>query len=290
MLVFISSFNQSPVYSGNIVKSDSEFSPENISSFIGYLVKNGDYYRAHTELARLESYYPEYLTPLSYVVTESYILYKSGHYSDINSISPAWAGNGYLCALNLFRIDGYLRAGNIANNTYLDKLIDYDCQDAGYSDYYSRRRNYYTILRCFYNQHSEDMTIDNKYKDSMDFASLLSAEKKSPALGAIYGIVPGMGYVYAGDTGTGIVAMIVIAAGSAITWGAHVNNVEPLAAVSGTATFFMYTGSIAGGYMATAKYNRGLYEKLVIRLDKDFMLDRDLDDIYIKCGIEADVR
>ncbi len=289
LIVSVFSYNQLPVYSDSIDKSHDEFSPEHISSFVSHLIKSGEYYRAQSELARLESYYPGYISPLCYAVTESYILYKSGHYSDINSISIPGSGSSYLCALNLFRIDGSFKSGDIVNNRELEGLLDYNCNDADYSGYYSRRRSYYSILGSFYNQ-TEVLNADDKYKNSLDYASLLSAEKKSPALGAICGIVPGMGYVYAGETGTGLVAMTVIAAGSAITWGAHVNNVDPLAAVSGAATFFMYTGSIAGGYIATTRYNRGLYEKLVIRLDKDFMLDRDLDDIYIKCGIEADVR
>lgn len=268
----------------------NEYSPESISSFIKHLINNGEYYRAHTELGRLVSFYPEYISPLCYNITESYIFYKSRRYDDIPVKGDMFSGDDSLCAVNLFRIDSMMRSGDFKDKQLLEELIRYQCPVYDYSDYYKKRRLYYSIISSFNDDLYSDSAFDMEYRDSMDYAKSLSRERKSPAFGALFGIIPGMGYVYAGEAGTGIVALIVIAAGSAITWGAHANDIEPLAVVSGTATFFMYTGSIAGGYMQTLRYNRGLSEKLVLRLDKDFMLDRDIDAVYIKCGIESNVR
>ncbi len=169
-------------------------------------------------------------------------------------------------------------------------LSNNKCSESIYAEYYEKRKYYYSILSGFNNCSAFSQSTAIEYRDSYEYAMKLSEEKKSPFLGAVYGIIPGMGYVYAGEPGTGIVTLIVVTAGSAITWGAHVNNVEPLAAVSGAATLFMYAGSIAGGYMQTVKFNRGLSEKLVVRLDRDFMLDKDRDELYIKFGIESNVR
>ncbi len=270
----------------------AEFSPANIKSFIGYLVDNGEYYRAHTELMRLKSYYPDYISPLCYNVTENYLYYKSGRYSDITD-SRACAEKGTAgcgCEIDIFRIDGFLKSGDYKGGEMPGSLLRSDCVSSEYAEYFEKRRHYYTILNGFYNNSSFGDYINSEYSDSYNYAETLSGERKSPFLGAFAGIIPGMGYVYAGDAGTGIVSFILISAGAAITWGAHINDVQPLAAVSGTATFFFYGGSIAGGYMETVKYNRGLAEKLVLRLDRDFMLEKDIDDIYLKCGISSDVR
>lgn len=267
-----------------------EYSPESLTSFVKYLIDNAEFYRAHAELDRLTSYYPEYITPLCYNITSSYLLFKSGRYNDILAKDMVNKDNSSLCAINIFRIDSLIKTG-IYNDQLMDELFEYQhCFEGEYSDLYKKREMYYAILKSFNDETDLIQTDNNKYHDSCVYAQNLSQEKKSPLLGAVAGIIPGMGYVYAGETGTGVLAFIVIAAGSAITWGAHVNKIEPLAAISGAATFFMYSGSIAGGYMQAIKFNRGLSEKLVVRLDRDFLLDRDRDDLYIKCGIESNVR
>jgi len=286
--VFIT-FN--PVYSSvkNEIEYTDEYSPENISSFIKHLIKNGEYYRAHSELGRLTGYYPGYISPLCYAVTDSYILYKSGRYSDVYNKEIISEDKNLLCVINVFKADSLINSG-IYNKVLLTALSINQCNDNFYELYYKKRKVYYSILSGFNDGFPPGVVKDTKYRDSYEYAIHLSEERKSPLLGAVSGIIPGMGYVYAGEPGTGIVALIAITAGSAVTWGAHVNNIEPLAAVSGAATFFMYAGSIAGGYMQTVKYNRGLSEKLVVRLDRDFMLDKDRDDLYIKFGIESNVR
>lgn len=282
--------NPANASSDNKSQSYEEYSPENLSSFVKFLINNGDYYRAHAELDRLVSYYPAYISPITFNVTESYLFYKSRRYCDILKLNNMAVDGNFLCALNLFRIDSLLKSGIHGNEQVIDELMAYQCPDSQYAEYYNKRKIYYSILNSYNKDLHYELSQYAEFGDSFKYAENLESEKKSPFIGALSGIIPGMGYIYAGETGTGIVAFIVIAAGSAITWGAHANDIEPLAAVSGAATFFMYSGSIAGGYMQTVKYNRGLSEKLILRLDRDFMLDKDIDDIYIKCGIESNVR
>jgi len=272
------------------VTVQEEYYPENISSFIVRLVDSGEYYRAHTELDRLVCYYPEYITPLCYNVTNSYILFKSGRFHDLLIEDMDNDDTVSLCRLNIFKIDCLLKPG-LYNDERLGRLLnEQNCNENDFAEYYKKRYIYYYIVKFFYDDSDFIFSDNMEYRDSFVYGESISEQKKSPFLGAVAGIIPGLGYIYAGEAGTGIVAFIIIAAGSAITWGAHSNHLEPVAAVSGAATFFMYTGSIAGGYMQTLKYNRGLSEKLVLRLDKDFMLDKDIDDIYIKFGIKSNVR
>ena len=115
----------------------------------------------------------------------------------------------------------------------------------------------------------------------------MHAKTKNPFIGMMAGIIPGMGYVYADESGTGIVAMIVIGAGAAITYASGRNGMEPLALISGVITFLFYGGSIAGGYMQTVKYNDRLMETLELRLDRELMPEKDLDEIYFKFGLSS---
>ena len=101
------------------------------------------------------------------------------------------------------------------------------------------------------------------------------------------GLVPGAGYFYAGERGTGIVAMIVIGAGSAVTYASYRNGLDSIAVISGLITFFFYGGSIAGGYMQTVKYNNRLMETLDLKLKRELMPERDLDEIYFKFGLNS---
>ena len=96
-----------------------------------------------------------------------------------------------------------------------------------------------------------------------------------------------MGYFYAGESGTGIVSMIVIGVGSAVTYASYRDGWDSLAVISGLITFFFYGGSIAGGYMQTEKYNDRLMETLEMRLNRELMPERDLEEIYIKFGLNS---
>jgi len=265
-----------------------EFKPEKILSFTENLIASGEYYRAYVELDRLNSYYPGYLSPLTYNVTKSFMLFKSARYDDILRGEALHREDEETCITDIFKIDSLLKTYNTDGAAGL--LSGANCGSDSVNQYYNKRKDYISILNRFNNPDEKDIDNFYDYKDSASYADYLHGMKKSPLTGAAAGLIPGMGYIYAGEPGTGIVALIVIAAGSAITYGAYKSGVEPLAVLSGTATFFMYTGSIAGGYMQTVKYNRRLSDSLVLRLEKDFMLDKDIDEIYVNFGIKSNVR
>ncbi len=290
LVVCITSSISGSVAAKNNNEIPEEFSAEKISSFVNYLVENGDYYRAYSELKRLESYYPGYISPFCYNITESYIFYKSRQYDKILNKCNKKEYDESSCAENIFIIDSLLKSGNFNHPEMIKYLTNDLCSGSEYSTYYHKRILYRSVFNRFNDYEIQAPADYSEYNDSYNYAVYLRSEKKSPIFGAFSGIIPGMGYLYAGEAGTGIVAFIVTAAGSAITYGAYINGVEPLAAVSGAATFFFYTGSIAGGYMQTVKYNRRLSEQLILRLDKDFMLEKDIDSIYIKCGLQSNGR
>ena len=101
------------------------------------------------------------------------------------------------------------------------------------------------------------------------------------------GIIPGMGFVYAGERGTGLVSMLVILTGSAVTYTSYRDGWDSMALISGAITFFFYGGSILGGYMQSARYNDTLMQAFDMRLNRELMPERDLEEIYIKFGLNS---
>ncbi|HPD77703.1 MAG TPA: hypothetical protein PLH88_04705 [Spirochaetota bacterium] len=269
------------LFAGEQIPED--FTPQKLSTFIAYLIDNGEYARAKTELDRLQSYYPNWLTSEKYSVTFFYLSYRAGNYRDI--LLYNWASDSN--SQRLYVIDSYLKS----NNPYAaSKLLPSTLGDEFFAEAFRRRKIYIDIVENFYKGESNIGTEDESKRELYSFASKIILEKKSPAFGAAMGIIPGMGYFYAGQSGTGIVALTIIGLGSAITVGAHQNGLEPLALLSGLATFFFYGGSIYGGYRETVKYNDSLQQRLLFNIEKELSLERDLDDVYINFGIKSNVR
>ena len=88
----------------------------------------------------------------------------------------------------------------------------------------------------------------------------------NPTYGAIFGIVPGLGYLYAGHEKTALSALIVIGLTSWGTFASFENNVDGIGYLTGFLTLGWYSGSIYGSYWACERkneYNRRLYLKKI---------------------------
>ena len=263
-----------------------EFTPEKISSFTCSLIEGGEYYRAYVELRRLNSYYPLFLHKSVYDITSNYLFYKSRNYKDILEFDFTKTTDDVFIPVSLFRIDSLIKLNRRDEaKTELAKLqVRGDSKN--YSDYLVKRDVYLEILKS----KNRDNNFKNSYpefSDLYDFSEITYENRKNPYIGALAGIIPGMGYIYAGEKGTGIVSMIVIGAGSAVSYASYLNGVDSLAAVSGVITFFFYGGSIAGGYMQSVKYNDRLLDTLEVRLNRELMPERDLEEIYFKFGLSS---
>lgn len=263
-----------------------DFTPGKISSFTCSLIEGGEYYRAYVELLRLNSYYPSFLHQSVYDITSNYLFYKSRNYNDIIEFDFTKTADDVFIPVSLFRIDSL----NKLNRHYeakaeLDKL-QLRGDSKNYSDYLVKRDFYLEVLT----NKRRDNSLNNKYpefNELFEFSKSIYQSRKNPYIGAMAGVIPGMGYVYAGEKGTGIVSMIVIGAGSAVSYASYRNGVESLAAISGVITFFFYGGSIAGGYMQSVKYNDRLMDTLEVRLNRELMLERDLEEVYFKFGLNS---
>ena len=263
-----------------------DFTPEKISSFVCSLTENGEYYRAYVELLRLKSFYPSYIDDSVYNITSNYLFYKGKRYSDIIETDFSGIKDTIYIPFSLFRIDSLIRLDK-KNEAESELAVLYSRPDSDiYAEYLKKRSLYISVLNNRKSTNPTD-TAFYGYKELSAYSDSIYEQQKNPFLGALAGVIPGMGYIYAGESGTGIVSMIVIGAGSAVTYASYNNGMDSLAVISGLITFFFYGGSIAGGYMQTVKYNDRLMDTLEMRLDRELLPERDLDEIYFKFGLNS---
>src|ERR1035437_2304738 len=95
-------------------------------------------------------------------------------------------------------------------------------------------------------------------------AALTSYEReraKSPVLGGVLGLIPGLGYMYAGEYANGLRSLIL----NGLFMGAMVySGVEDQWGAFAAISFFeltWYSGSIYGGIDAAQRYNRARQER-----------------------------
>jgi TM2 domain-containing membrane protein YozV len=266
----------------------NDFTPEKITSFTCSLIDKGEYYRAYAELLRLNSYYPEYLKTSVYAVTSNYLFYKSKNYNDLLEFDFPEKEDGIFIPVSLFRVDSLIKLNRKSEAESLLAEL-YGREDSiDYSGYLIKRSIYLSLLN------NKTTDGDDKFKSQFpgynelfNYSKSVNEGRKNPYLGALAGVIPGAGYIYAGEKGTGIVSMIVIGAGSAVSYGAYRSSFDSLAVISGVITFFFYGGSIAGGYMQSVKYNDRLMDTLEMRLNRELLPERDIEEIYFKFGLNS---
>jgi len=260
------------------------YSPEKILLFTGYLVEKGEYYRAWTELRRLESYYPGYISRENFDVTALYLMYKGKRYAEIPEfVSGKDAG----CAAGIIVTDSFIMLGDYNSGFSYAEKYSAVCSDDMLSEFYSRRKAYISIATGDIYKDGILKPELSGYRELIQYRDRMHDTRKSPALAALLGVFPGAGYIYSGDEGTGFVAMTVIAVFGAVTYGSYENGIEPLAILSGAVTLFFYGGNIAGGYLEAKKYNTVIDHMIEKKARSVLALDNDIDRIYIRFGISS---
>jgi len=102
---------------------------------------------------------------------------------------------------------------------------------------------------------------------------------KSPKVGGLLGIIPGMGYMYAGEYGNGFRSIILnslfifgmVSTAEDDEWGAF--------AVITFFEFTWYSGSIYGGIDATHRHNRDRLESSISRMRGDAAFEPDYEQL-----------
>lgn len=256
-----------------------ELSAANILGFARACESEGDYYRAYTELGRLQAYYPTFADRQTILVSQNYYLFKGGRFAALAAAPAASAETGIFAADSLFALRDYtglnrlLAAPEFAQNTEMifkrKFLANLGMQN------YDGLANLETLYAGDY----------SGYRELLSYAKQRRSEEKSPALAVALGIFPGGGYMYAGKGYTGITALVIISLSGALTWAAYGSGNKMIAIFIGAAGTFLYGGSILGGYMETVKRNKAIENDLMENCGERLRLSQDLEALHKEQGI-----
>ncbi len=272
----------------------SEYDAPAILDFTRHLISRKEYFRAYTELKRLGSFYPEYIPRGRFHVTRLYLLYRGNQFSDLLEITPPADPGHTQC------IDALFKADVLIERTYYQKAENILAVCDGASDRqllfmsFKRRildallQNNYPEAGDLVTKAEKDFSDDiasGKYRELVKYAENGHGKEKHPLLGAACGAVPGMGYIYAGNTPTGVIALIAVSALGGLAYLSYTTRNKPLAVFFGIGTAFFYTGGMIGGYRETVSYNErlkgGIKETLMERME----IDADRDILFRRYGI-----
>lgn len=256
-----------------------------LQSFTRSLVENREYARGLVELRRIKSFYPGAMSDERFSVAEDYLLFNSHNHSEL--IAKKNIPVSVTFYHSIFVFDSALSHDKLLS---IDKYFTMNSPGDDFNDilYFKRKMladiviDRETGLRKYL---SEVNRINSRYSDALMFASNTFKELKSPAAALFAGVIPGGGYAYSGDTGTGIVAFVVVAVSGFISWMAFRTRNEPVGVVFTAATAFFYGGSIIGGYMDAHRRNDALMQNLKDGLAEKLDLASDRESIYKKYGL-----
>ncbi len=266
-----------------------EYSPDRILSFTRHLVSQNEHYRALLELRRLHAYYPEYLAPLSFLVTERYLLFRGGQFTDILRAGAGAGGPLAAAADSLFKSDAAIAMADYAR---LETALA--AWPAGTEPFLDRCLKKRRLFSCLVRRkYGEAAGLFNEgapaefaaYRDLVDRARAGLIYEKKPWLAAVLGIIPGMGYVYAGDYGTGIFALLLISVDVLMTYFAFRTRNDVIGYVTGAMGCFFYAGSIAGGYLSARRFNTRLSGETGGSLAGTMRFDGDREELLERHGI-----
>ncbi|MFC1670780.1 hypothetical protein ACFL20_10350 [Spirochaetota bacterium] len=259
---------------------------------MNFLISKKEYYRAHVELKRLKFFYPAFIPFQRYYVTERYLLFKGAQYCKLMDDLPV---NGSIQngIHEIFKIDSYhmqqkfLPAYKILSSwTYCNNSVN---DGLSFHKYFYKRRMFNLLMTSKFDEleitkKNYNCIDSSKYKELVNYAQKKHNDMKYPLGGAFLGIIPGMGYIYSGEMGTGITAFIVIALSAAGSYFSFKTNNRAIGIFVGAIGTFFYTGNIVGGYMAAKRYNRGKMEQLNDYLIDKLLFESDREYIYNKFG------
>ena len=256
------------------------YSPENLVSFTQKLIQTRHYYRAYVELKRIQAYYPEYISPIAYYISEGYLLFQGKRYKDLTT-RPILTFDGHPKA-NIYTLDAELREGNFKRVLELT-------EGSGEGSLGKRRMMALTITGAHDELNSFFATAeDPEIREYRSFIATMEQEVdsfKSPGLAATLGLVPGMGYMYGGEIGTGIVAFLVISLTAGITYLAFRENQKGPGIFIGAIGTFFYGGNILGSYLTVRRKNKLRQKILLETMEERLALEEDRQEIFNKYGL-----
>lgn len=241
---------------------------EKLLNFADELTKDGEYYRAITEYRRFGSYFSDdpRVSQIDLRIAQCYL--KGGRPLEslewCKKIREKYPNDEVEQQAALTMGRGYLLLKNYtdAQSTFKGILKGVNSK-APYSD-----EAHYLL--------GISLVGDEKWKDaSQEFSSVsLGSEyseraksyspkalrgeklpKKNSGLATVLSIVPGLGYIYTGNRGTGIASFVVNSIFGWGTYNAFRKKENGVGVVIGMFSLGFYTGNIYGGNISASRYN-----------------------------------
>ncbi|MBN2159710.1 MAG: hypothetical protein JW807_09965 [Spirochaetes bacterium] len=265
----------------------AEYGADELLRFTRYLADRKEYYRALVELKRIRSYYPLALGPLAYNVSRDYFLFEGMRYAEVagagaGDADPLMRSAGLLfrcdavAALSEFdRLDALTSVWKPGADPFLDRIL-------------MKRRLFSLLMARRYEDASElcgGAYGCAEYRETIEFARSSFSSEKKPYAAALLGILPGMGYVYSGETATGIFALILISVDVLVTCFAFRSRNDIIGYFTGIVGGMFYAGSIAGGYFASKRFNTKLEGRVREALSGEMRFGADRKEVYERYGI-----
>jgi hypothetical protein len=295
-IVFLLQLIPAIVYSNTNQNAEiniKEYSAGSTLGFVKQLISQNEYYRAYSELKRLNSYYPGYINNNTYSTTELFLLFNGHRYSEILSMNFD-TDFRMKTVSTIFKTDvfidnnEFIKAFDLTNSIAKSTGQDFNLY------LYKRTLLSYIMLKkldearnIVYNK-KINIDLDDankKFYELIDYSDEIYISLKKPYNAIALGVIPGMGYVYADRTATGIIAFALISVLSALTYYSFKTENKAIGVFVGTAATFFYGGSIIGGYLSANKYNDSVVNNLKYSLSEKMNLADDREKIYKQYGV-----
>jgi TM2 domain-containing membrane protein YozV len=268
------------------------FSTGKIRTFISYLADRGEYYRAHVELKRLKSLHPGYLSREQFHLTENYLLFQGKQYDAILAKKVECSGPVLCPAHRLFRFDSMIAGLNFHDAGHIAASWQYG--ENAFLDEMARKRKLMILLMRKEYGLARDLVGEfnggklERYWELIDHSRRRIRRIRQPAGAVLLGLLPGMGYMYAGDYATGIITFLVLAVNATVTGLAFYTGNDVIGYLTGAVGICFYAGSMAGGYLATRRNNRRISREVRDYLELELSLPQDRKRLYERIGLGND--
>lgn len=270
------------------------FGPEDILGFARRLARGGEYFRAYTELSRLNSYYPGYIDPGVLRVSELFLLYGGGRYDSVLNAGLPESGPGR-CAAAVLSADSAMALGDYERALKISRIAP-DAPCGPFLGGALCRRAFMSLILLGRTDEAAGLPppeaeepgggLDsNAHAKLLDYARAGFSDLRSPRAALALGAVPGLGYAYAGNLQNGVIAFIVVGVFSALTYFSFRTDNAPLGIVFGATAAVFYGGGMVGAYREALRYNGSIRERIRETVYDEFRPDADRDEIFRRYGI-----
>jgi hypothetical protein len=269
----------------------SQINLDKAANFAKSLIDNREYSRALIELERISFINPSYFNPFQFKITIDYLNFQCKHYNNIVLLKTQDNDKNYNKNYTedydkIFAIDSAITLKNYKNaGIIIDNISNKDSQKKEFSEMLEKRLLFCDLMRSFPEKNIGNINYIDVSKDIYNTYNSLYNEIDSEMLAALFGIIPGGGYAYAGDISTGLVAFAVVTACAGLSYMSIRSGMKPMGIMFALAGTFFYGGSIYGGYRTVLRNNEAVVNRTYTELSEKLRFHEDREYIFKNHGL-----